>query len=344
MSLVECPKRMTYGPCGGVGLDGRCEVAPEPCVFLPRPTVAWSAPAGAGPVAAPPAAATEMRRSLARGGVVVADFPGRALDAGSLAECAAILAGHVDAVLLGDSGTARVQFPPSYRAELARRAGLTVWAGVNCRDRNRVAIEGELAALAHAGVAAVHCVTGDHTATGHRPDAMPVFDLDSTRATAAAAAAGHLVSVAEAPLAPPVERRPERLLQKVRAGAEVCFVNHAGGPGPVAAFVDRVRDTGAEVALVPCVPVVLDAASARLLATFAGLVLPAGYLDRILAAADPWVAGIAAATELGQEFLALDGVAGVNLSGGPGPGGEAAFAAGLAAVADGLRAVSPAGG
>lgn len=328
MTPGGCPKQMAFGPCGGVTPDGSCEVTPEPCAFLDAPTIRWTD--------APPPPSGRLRAFTRQ--IVVADFPARALDAGSLTECARILAGSVDAVLVGDSGQARVQFPPAYRAHLIQAEGVAVWAGVNCRDRNRVAIEGELAALAHAGVLGVHCVTGDHTGTGHRPDAQPVFDLDSTRVAALARAAGHLVSVAEAPATPPVGRRPERLREKFAAGAEVCFVNHAGGVAPVRDFIEQV---GAEYAgFVPCVPAVFDRGSAALLRSFTTLVLPDGYLDGILAAADPRAAGIRAAAELAQGFLALDGVIGVNLSGGPGPGGEAAFAEALAELAGEL---SPAG-
>jgi 5,10-methylenetetrahydrofolate reductase len=329
-TLFECPKRMDFGPCGGVEFDGSCEVSSHRCVFLDLPTVRWEGPEPMNP----PASA--MRELLASRPVVVADFPARALDAASIEECGGILAGTVDAVLAGDAGNARVQFPPAYRAALIRRAGLDVWSGLNCRDRNRVAIEGELAALAHAGVAGVHCVTGDHTLTGDRPDALPVFDLDSTEAASLARAAGHLVSVAEAPATPPVDRRPDRLLQKMRAGAEVCFVNHAGGAAPVAEFIDRAQQLGAAMAFIPCVPVVVDRASAELLASFTTLVLPEGYLERILAASDPFAQGIAEAVALSQAMLDIDGVRGVNLSGGTAPGREPWFAEALSLIAQQL--------
>jgi len=337
---------MEYGPCGGVEFDGSCEVAPHPCVFLELPTVRWhgiastAAPGRSDPVPAAPesAGAVTMRALMAIRPVVVADFPARALDAGSIAECSGILAGAVDAVLAGDAGSARVQFPPAYRASLIRAAGLQVWTGFNCRDRNRVAMEGELAALAHVGVAGVHCVTGDHTNTGQRPDATPVFDLDSTEAASLARASGHLVSVAEAPATPPVDRRPDRLLEKFRAGAEVCFVNHAGGAAPVASFVARAQDLGAAMAFIPCIPIVVDRESAELLRTFTTLVLPEGYLERILAARDPFTEGIEAAVELSREMLAIDGVSGVNLSGGAGPGREAWFAEALARISHSVLA------
>jgi 5,10-methylenetetrahydrofolate reductase len=341
----SCPKSMEYGPCAGIAFDGTCEVADHRCVFVDLPTVGWHGvrtdrPLGASdPVPAPvqSAGADPMRALLEAGRVVVADLPARALDAESIRECGEILSGRVDAVLAGDSGAARVQFPPAYRATLLQQAGLTVWTGINCRDRNRVAIEGELAALAHVGVAGIHSVTGDHTATGGRPDARPVFDLDSTELASVARAAGHLVSVAESPAAPPTERRADRLVQKLRAGAEVCFVNHAGGADAVRRFVAEVRELGAEPHVIACIPVVTDRESAELLASFTTLVLPEGYLQRILAAHDPYTEGIAAAVELGERMLALDGVSGVNLSGGPGPGRESAFAEALATIGERLR-------
>jgi 5,10-methylenetetrahydrofolate reductase len=408
----ECPKHMEYGPCGGVKLDGSCEVSEQRCVFLEVPTVRWHGierdararvggsalesaapqsatpqrptgsatpasatpqrpapqsatpqrptPASATPQSATPLSATPihpdptpepvpsagaapMRELLAMRQIVVADFPARAIDAGSIERCASDLVGNVDAVLAGDSGAARVQFSPSYRAHLIRATGLAVWTGFNCRDRNRVAMEGELAGLAHVGVSGVHCVTGDHTLTGSRPDAAPVFDLDSTEAASLARAAGHLVSVAESPAAPPTGNRPARLVEKMRAGAEVCFVNHAGGAGPVRDFISRTQDVisetqelRADLAYIPCIPVVVDRESAELLLSFTTLVLPEGYIERIVGAADPFTEGIAAAIDLGHDFLALDGVRGVNLSGGAGAGREQWFAEALARISTGL--------
>lgn len=347
-----CPKHMEYGPCGGVESDGRCEVAEHACVFLDVATVPWHGLIGAAeapdavahvsapdPVPAPPASSgsARMRTLLATRQIVVADFPAAALSADSIAECGAVLAGHVDAVLAGDSGAARVQFPPAYRAALIQATGLEVWTGLNCRDRNRVALEGELAALAQLGVAGIHSVTGDHTLIGSRPDAAPVFDLDSTELAALASRSGLLVSVAEAPASPPVDRRPARLLQKERAGAELCFVNHAGGASPVRSFIEAARALGSTMGFIPCIPVVIDRGSAELLQSFTTLVLPPGYLDGILAAADARAAGIAAAVELGREFLGIDGVVGVNLSGGAGPGRALEFAEALAEIGRRIR-------
>jgi len=331
-SLV-CPKHMVHGPCGGVQNDGTCEVVDERCPYVDQPVHVYDrAGLRLTGTTAKANLGDELRTSLRRGRVVVADFPAVALDAASISATADLLRGSVHAVLAGDSPRNRVQFPPSYRARLIQDAGLSAWAGVNCRDRNRVAIEGELAALADLGVAAVHCVTGDHPALGSRAEAAAVFDLDSTQVAALARDAGLLVSVGESPASPPVQLRAARLAEKLSAGAEVCFINHCGGTEAVRDFIAAVHGRGSRPWFLPCVPIVVDRASAELLASFTGFVLPEGYLARILAAADPAAEGIQAAVELSEELLRLPGVAGVNLSGGGGPGQEVPFARALAEI------------
>jgi 5,10-methylenetetrahydrofolate reductase len=290
----------------------------RPCPFVTHETILWT---GADPA---PAAADPLLDGRAGHPLLVIDLPDPALDAHGTRRAAAALAGTADAVLLGDTGWARVQLPPSYRAALVAAEGVRPWAGLNCRDRNRVALEGELAALADVG-AAVHCVTGDHPERGERPDAQPVFDLDSTRLVALARATGLLCSVAENPVAPPLAGRPARLAEKVRAGARVCFVNHAGTAETVDAFIAAADEAGAdEVAYLVCVPLVCSAASLALLGTFTGLVLPPGFTERIGEARDPAVAGIDEAVGFAAAVLALPRVAGINVSLAVPPGEEAA--------------------
>lgn len=189
-----CPKNMTYGPCGGVHADGRCEVASLPCPFAKGNLAAWQQSHVKTQAITP--AGQAFLETMVRRPVIVTDLPTTPLSADSIRASADVLAGHADAVLLGDHSEARVQFPPAYRAMLVHQAGLPTWPGLNCRDRNRVALEGELAALAHANVAGFHCITGDHTASGHRPDAKPVFDLDSTQLAALANSIGFLTRMA----------------------------------------------------------------------------------------------------------------------------------------------------
>jgi len=339
----ECPKAMTYGPCGGVTPDSGCEVDGRRCAFVEVPLVRWNGAAGHGAGLSGPAPASALERALgvaADQSVIIADLPAAALDVDSLRRSAGRLAGTVDAVLLGDHGGERVQLPPSLRAQLVQAEGLPAWAGLNCRDRNRVALEGELAGLAAVGAAGVHCVTGDHTSLGHRSDAQPVFDLDATGLVPLARAAGLVTSVAENPVAPPVDLRAGRAANKARAGAQVCFVNHTSGPQAVAQFVAAATQAcvseGTSLEFIACVAVVVDEASARVLRSFTGLELPRGYLDRILAAPDVEAAGIRMAIRLSEALLGVPGVRGVNLSGGCRPGDEERMAAVMGEIAKGV--------
>jgi len=346
VGVAACPKWMVHGPCGGVRSDGGCEVEGLPCPFVARPatgTTLAMAPVAPVPLAADLAA----RRPL-----IVADLPVPALDLDALRRAARTMAaaGTVDAVLTGDHGRERVQLPPVLRAQVLAAEGLRPWIGLNCRDRNRVALEGELAGLAaladpatgtRTGVAAVHCVTGDHTCTGHRPDAAPVFDLDSTELAALAAAHGLTASVAEAPLSPPRHARPGRLAAKAAAGAAVGIVNHTGDAEAVGAFVAATRAAGAAAAgmtFLACVPVVVSAASAAQLRTFTGLVTPPGLIERVVAADDPWEAGVVEAVRFAEALLlSRTELAGIDLSGVSGPGEEPALARAMAEVARRLR-------
>ncbi len=341
-AVRRCPKRMRHGPCAGVRADGACEARDtERCSFLDVPDRDWpypdtriAVPRGTAPGLAPrlPAATAFLATAMTRP-VVVADLVAPPLSADGIRACAAEIAGWADAVLIGDHPAARVQFPPSYRVRLLTEAGVPGWAGINCRDRNRVALEGEIAACADAGAAGVHCVTGDHPAAGHRPDAAAVFDLDSVGLVQLARSSGALCSVAHAPAAPPEHQRLPRLLAKISAGADVVFVDHCGGEHQLAAAVAALRDAGFQGLLLCCVPVVTSVAAAEIIASFAAGRLPPGYLSEITSAPDPAEYGTAAAARLAHRLFDVPGVDGVNLSGAAEPGSEVAVTRMMAEVA-----------
>ncbi len=50
---------------------------------------------------------------------------------------------------------------------------------MSCRDRNHIAIQGDVLGAAAMGVKNVLCLTGDDVQAGDQPEAKPVFDLDS---------------------------------------------------------------------------------------------------------------------------------------------------------------------
>ncbi len=328
VTAEQCPKRMFYGPCGGVRAGGSCEVDDRACPFVDAPLVRW---AGADIVASAPALPQRAD------GLIVTDLRVRPFDRRSTHDVVTLLRESSDLLLVGDHHS-RPDYPPSFMVEVILASGGTPWVTLSCRDRNRVVLEAELAALAALGVAGVHCVTGDARAPSVRTDVTQVFDLDSLRLTAAARHAGLCASVAATPAAPPVARRPNRIVEKERAGAQLCFVNHAGGVGAVASFVAACRAAGATLGFVPCVSVFTDVRSLTVLTQFPGLVVDGDVAELVLGAADPRQAGIDAGVAQARAMLAIDGVVGVNLSGAATTGAEVENAAIMAEIAGRLRA------
>jgi methylenetetrahydrofolate reductase (NADPH) len=321
-----CPKRMVFGPCGGVRDDGGCEVADHPCVFLDGPLVQWPGPETSGPgVPLPDGPPT-----------VLVDLSVDAYDPDSVRRVVGILAPSSDGLLIGEHAN-RPDFPPTMFAAEVLDAGGRPWTTLACRDRNRVVLEQELAGLAAVGVAGVLCVTGDARGPGVRPGVTQVFDLDGTRLAALAAAAGLRVAVPESPEAPPVDLRPARVAVKQRAGAHLCVLNHVRSPQRVAEFVAAARAAGVTLPFVAAVAVYTDERSARVLQRFPGLHLDDAEVERVLAAPDPRAAGIAAAVAEARALLAVDGVVGVNLSGMGSDRGIDDGALVKAAIADELR-------
>lgn len=295
---LTCPKRMTYGPCGGVRPDGQCEMRAGPCVF--GDAVPWPEEPSAPVPMTPP--------------LVLTDFSCLPFDPEDVAATAKLLAPSCDAVLVGEHQN-RPDFPPTLMGALLLDAGVTPWITLSCRDRNRVVLEQELRGLRQIGVPTAMCVTGDGRGYDVRPDVTQTFDLDGPRLVSLAASLGMAAAVPETPTAPPVSARPRRLVEKQRAGASVAVLNHVPSPPMIADFMAAARAGGLTIPVIAAVAVFTDDLSAAALQGLPGLELDPAVTEAVLGAADPVAAGIDAAVDEARQLLAIDGVEGVNVSG-----------------------------
>lgn len=323
VSIASCPKQMTFGPCGGVRLDDGCEVDGRPCPFLDARSVP------------PPTAPRHRPRPVGLGRVLIdLRLPVSTEADSELVEIAGIFSDVGATALIGEHVDDPDDAAPHHHGERLAAVGIPAVVTVTGRDRSESEQAAEMIRLAETGVVAVHCVTGDHPSVRFGPEATATFVLDGTQlATIARSVGAVAVSVAESPAANPTARRPKRLATKQSAGADMAVLNHAGPPSRLVEFADRCRDHGGDLTLVAPVPVITDHRSARALSQFPGLVLPHGLVDRVLAAADPHRAGVAAAVEIGTELLASGRFATVNLSGAATAGGPVARAETMAEVA-----------
>lgn len=304
---AQCPKRMVFGPCGGVRPGGACEMdANRWCPWAdprePRALTRWE-PADDGVEPLKPA------RPL-----LVTDLSVPPYDTAAVHEAVGALAPYTDVILVGEHHH-RPDFPPTMMATEILRAGSRPWVTLTCRDRNRVVLEQELVGLEALGVDVVLCVTGDGRGRDVRPEVTQVFDLDSTRLAHLAARTGLAAAVAIAPSAPPRGLRPAALAQKQRAGASLAVSNHVAAADELAMFLDEARAVGADLPVVASVAVYTDEHSAAVLQAFPGLGLDDEAVAEVLAADDPVTAGIDAAVAEAQTLLAVPGVVGLNLSG-----------------------------
>lgn len=316
-AIGTCPKRMVYGPCADVNPDRSCEVpvsagGPIECPFVGEWAQGNIRRFDERPVRSMPLSDGSVRVAPS----VMTELPDVGRNGRAISSMARQLAGHVDAVLFGDSNWERVQFPPSYRAALVEHEGLKAWPGINARDRNRVAIEGEFLALRDAGVAGVHCVTGNHTYAGHRPDAAPVFDLDSTRLTKLATEVGLVASVAASPHSIPVDLRPWRTYDKAKAGASICFIDQPVSAEGMATFIADVRACGpTALTFRPVITIVTSLEDFDRWRQYSNTRIPDGWIDTLNSSASRVAdTGLALAVDLARSALAIDGISGVLFS------------------------------
>ena len=186
--------------------------------------------------------------------------PPDSADPESVYERALVLAEVCDGINATDASGAHVHMSSVGVCSLLTQAGYEPVMQMSCRDRNRIAIQGDLLGAAAMGVRNVLCLTGDGVKTGDHPEAKPVFDLDSiTLLKTARSMCRHsrfmsgrelevaprfFLGAAANPFVPPFDFRPHRLAKKVEAGADFIQTQFCFDVPRLQQFMRVVRDLG----------------------------------------------------------------------------------------------------
>jgi len=85
----------------------------------------------------------------------------------------------IHAINVTDHQSSKLKMSSFAVCKALQDAGSTSILQLTCRDRNRLALQGDLLGAAGLGINNLLCLTGDHTVVGDHPQAKPVFDLDS---------------------------------------------------------------------------------------------------------------------------------------------------------------------
>jgi methylenetetrahydrofolate reductase (NADPH) len=238
----------------------------------------------------------------------------------------------VDAINATDASGANCHMSSMGISSILSRAGLGVVLQISCRDRNRIAIQGDVLGAAAMGVSNVLCLTGDGVAVGDQPGAKAVFDLDCMSLLSTIRSmrderkflSGRRITTpprvflgaAENPCIPPYELRADRLAKKVAAGADFIQTNYVFDIALLERFMARVRDMGLDkrvFILVGVGPLPSPKSARWLRSNVPGIHIPEGLISRIEKAAKPAEEGKRICIELIQQIREIEGVAGVHV-------------------------------
>lgn len=173
---------------------------------------------------------------------------------------ASILANVCDGINAVDASGANVHISSVAMCALLTRAGYEPVYQVTCRDRNRIAIQGDMLGAAAMGVLNILCLTGDDVTAGDQPEAKRVFDFDSiqllrtarTMRDEAVFLSGRKITsppcfflgAAANPFVPPFDWRPQRLAKKIAAGAQFIQTQYSFDLTRFKEYMGQVRDLG----------------------------------------------------------------------------------------------------
>ena len=251
------------------------------------------------------------------------------------------LRGLVDALNVTDGAGARAHMSAPIAAALLAREGLEPILQLTCRDRNRLALEGELMGAAAAGVRNILCLTGDDPKAGDQPETKAVFDIDSAALTAIArdlrdkgvlptgrvvgGSASFFIGAADVPIDPPPGWRPEKLATKISAGAQFAQTQFCMDTDVVRRYTARLSEHAAlrNFHLLIGIAPLRSAKSARWMKQHLfGSIIPDALVERLERSADPGVEGERICAQLIEALAAIPGVAGVHVMA---PANEAAL-------------------
>lgn len=257
--------------------------------------------------------------------------PPRGASLAPLTACARDLGPVVSGINLTDGAGARVRMSSLAAAIHIKQLGFEPILQMTCRDRNRIALQGDLLGAAAFGIENVLVLTGDPVEAGDST-AKGVFDLNARSLLAALQAmqtSGTTLSgnelegpvrffpgAADIPFEPGSRWTTDGLSAKKRAGARFVQTQFCFDMELLERYTAHLRAQGLldDLFLLVGLGPLRSVESARWMRDhLPGTSMPDGILRRMEAARDPRQEGIAICAELIRDARDIEGVAGVHL-------------------------------
>jgi methylenetetrahydrofolate reductase (NADPH) len=246
--------------------------------------------------------------------------------AATIAEQARLLGRHVDGVLLTDNEFGQLHMSTLAAAALLIANGVDPIMQLSCRNRNRIALLSDLLGAGALGVTSLLLVRGHYVPEGFNPRPKAVLDLDATELIATAtrvrtddalpAVPDFYVGGLVTPHRPEPDWTPEKLLQKIDAGAQFMMTNVCMEPRVLRGWFRHLvaAQVLRRVSMVVSVAIPESADDVRWLkANRPNFHIPDEIVPRLAQARDSEREGIEIAAELVEELKAIPGVSGVHL-------------------------------
>jgi methylenetetrahydrofolate reductase (NADPH) len=245
---------------------------------------------------------------------------------------ARVFDGYVDAINATDGSGANCHMSSIAVCALLTRVGYAPIMQISCRDKNRIAIQGDILGGAAMGVCNMLCLTGDGVQAGDHPQAKPVFDLDCVSLLDIARTlrddhhfqSGRKITfaprvffgAAENPSGLPHDWRALRLAKKVAAGAQFIQTQYCYDIALLKGFMDQVENLGlaGKVFILAGVGPLRSAKTAEWMRkNVPGMHVPDALIARLAGAKDQAREGREICIELIQAIREIRGIHGVHV-------------------------------
>jgi methylenetetrahydrofolate reductase (NADPH) len=277
-------------------------------------------------------AASELQARLRAGEfVVTAEItPPVSTDPAEFLRRALPLKGLATAVNVTDGAGAKVHLSSLAAAHFLVQNGIEPIFQMTCRDRNRLALQGDILGAVSLGIHNILALAGDDPKAGDQPDAKAVYDLDSKGLLAMAHAMRsqnklpsgtkidgdlHLVlGAADVPIDPPPGWEPKSLRAKAEAGADFVQTQFCMDMGVVRRYAARLLEAGVKLPILIGVAPIPSARSARWMREkLFGTLIPDLIVERLEKARDPKSEGRKICVEILRQLSEIPGVAGAHV-------------------------------
>lgn len=244
----------------------------------------------------------------------------------------ACLKGIADAVNVTDGANARVHMSALAAAAIMARKGIDPVLQLTTRDRNRLALQGDVIGASALGVHNFLCLTGDKMAAGDQPEAAEVFEINSGQlmqqmrdmrdkgcypsGRTIDPAPALFLGAAEMPSDPSKDWSPDRINAKIENGAQFFQTQYCFDPGIVQRYCRRLVEEGITERAYFMIGIgpLASAKSARWMNdNLFGVDVPDDIIHRLESSTDQKAEGRAICAELLQQYAQIEGCAGAHL-------------------------------